>query len=105
MFFSNELFFKAYVEETLVIEVVTTVETTLGGATTVDEFRVDEVVVTTGEGVDGVVATRREEERLVFRLCAYETPSLTHLDCTLFRAVRILIFSVVAAAITSFSKE
>src|SRR5215469_4916947 len=56
--------FKANVEET-VIEVVFTVETILGGTTTVDEFRVDEVVVTTREGVVGVVATRREDERLV----------------------------------------
>ena len=57
--------FKADVEVTLVIEEVFTVETILGGATNVDEFRVDEVVVTTREGVVGVVATRREEERLV----------------------------------------
>ena len=42
--------FKVDVEETLVIEVVFTVETILGGATTVDEFRVNEVAVTTGEG-------------------------------------------------------
>jgi len=97
--------FKADVEEILVIEVVFTVETILGGTTTVDEFRVDEATDTTGEGVDGVVATRREEGCLVFRIWAYEIPSLTYLDLTLLRAARILIFSVVAAAITSFSKE
>src|SRR5215469_5500917 len=51
--------FKANVEETLVIEVVFTVETILGETTTVNEFRVDEVVVTTEEGLDGVVAPRR----------------------------------------------
>src|SRR5215469_13853813 len=60
--------FKANVEETLVIEVVFAVETILGGTTTVDEFKVDGVVVTTGEGVNSVVATRREEGCLVFRV-------------------------------------
>src|SRR5215469_14877994 len=49
--------FRANVEETLAIEVVFTVETILGGTTNVDEIKVNEVVVTTGEGVDGVVAT------------------------------------------------
>ena len=39
--------FKTNVGETLVKEVVFTVETILGGVTTVDEFRVDEVVVIT----------------------------------------------------------
>src|SRR5215469_9099381 len=57
--------FKA-IEETLVIEVIFTFETILGGAATVYEVRVDEVVVTTGEGVDGAVASRREEGHLVF---------------------------------------
>jgi len=94
--------FKAKVEETVEIEVV---ETVLGRATTVDVVKVDDVVATVGEMVVGVVATRREEGRLVFRIWAYEIPFLTHLDPTLLRAARILIFSVVAAAITSFSKE
>src|SRR5215469_7960203 len=97
--------FKADVEEILVIEVVFTIETILGGTTTVDELKVVGVADTIGEGLDGVVATRREEGCLVFRIWAYEIPSLTNLDFTLLRAALILIFSVVAAAITSFSKE
>ena len=58
--------FKADVEETLVIEKVFTTETILGGAITVDEFRVHETVVTTREGVVGVEATQQEEGRLLF---------------------------------------
>src|SRR5215469_7552998 len=97
--------FKVKVEETVEIEVVITVETVLGRATTVGEVKVDDVAATVGEMVVGGVAIQREEGRLVFRIWAYEIPSLTYLDPTLLRAARILIFSVVAAVITSFSKE
>ena len=59
--------FKAKVEETVEIEVVIIVETVLGRTTTIDEVKVDDVAATIGEMVVGVVATRREEGRLVFR--------------------------------------